>query len=138
MNDLVKLNINIFFCIFQRKFKSLRCQFKEEYSKDKYTHYKTADATKDWYLGFNKNGKPLKGTDINNKFNVKNQDCFKFQKLHQTRTSGQAICPGNGDGPERVNFCDNHILNMLKQNSSVRAKNRKRHDSNHNKRRGKG
>ncbi|XP_060602337.1 fibroblast growth factor 18-like isoform X2 [Ruditapes philippinarum] len=122
----------------QTKGKSKRCQFKEEYSDDKYTHYKTADATKDWYLGFKKNGKPLKGTDINS-FNVRNQDCFKFQKLHPTRTSEETICPpGNGDGPKSVNFCGNHILDLIKPETQTPANNRVRHDNKHHKRRGKG
>ncbi|XP_045189297.2 fibroblast growth factor 18-like isoform X2 [Mercenaria mercenaria] len=114
--------------------KSKLCQFKEEYSDDKfYTHYKTADTTKDWYLGFKKNGKPLKGTDIN-RFNVRNEDCFKFQKLHQNRTSETQVCPpGQGNGPKGVNFCDNNFLNLVKP-----KRNRVRHDNKHHKRRGKG
>lgn len=119
------------FIYFQLGGKSKRCQFREEYSDDKtYTQYRTADTTSNWYLGFKKNGKPLKGTDRY----IKDEDCFKFQKLHPSRTSGKTICPpGTGNGPEGVDFCDKKILDIFKP-----PKNKLRHDSKHHKRRGKG
>lgn len=113
--------------------KSKLCQFKEEYSdNNKYTHYRTADTTERFYLGFKKNGKPLKGT--RKETNRKNEDCYKFQKVYPNRTSVKPVCPpGTGNGPEGVNFCDNNLLNIVKQD-----RNKIRHDSKHHKRRGKG
>lgn len=63
------------------------------------------------YVGFNKKGKPLKGTD----FNIKREDCFKFQKLDHNRTSNKPTCPSRGGaGPKDVDFCDKTFLEIAK------------------------
>lgn len=106
--------------------KSILCHFKEEYSEGHmYTHYRSA-STKLLYLGFNKNGRPLKGTD----FNRKKEDCFKFHKMdHNPSRTSSTFCSGK---PEGVNFCDKKFLDIINP-----VRNKKRHNRQHRKR-GKG
>lgn len=53
------------------------CEFYEKYSDgETHTQYKTAVPNQDWYLGFRKNGKPMKGT----RRRKKDKSCINFQK----------------------------------------------------------
>ena len=47
-------------CCFQHSGKSMRCVFKEIHTPDHFTEFQSA-ANELWYIGFRRNGKPLKG-----------------------------------------------------------------------------
>ena len=47
-------------CCFQHSGNTKLCIFKEKYTKDHFTEYRSK-ANPDWFIGFRRNGKPLKG-----------------------------------------------------------------------------
>lgn len=106
------------------------CQFKEEYTETRdYTMYRSTENT-NWYLGFKKNGKPLKGIAINDK---SKEDCFKFQKLsklptrNRTNTSRKKCKRKNG--PAGVDFCHETFQEIINSGRKVR------HSKSHRRRR---
>lgn len=115
---------------FQAKLRMKGCEFKEEYSSDGAMQYRLADKDRMIYLGFNKDGRPLKGTNI---YNKNKQNCFKFTKMPADPKRGCATI-GTGNGPA-VSYCS-FYNKMYSKDKRKQTKARKiRHSKSHKQRR---
>ena len=64
------------FSVLQHSGKSNRCVFEEIITEDRFTQFRSAE-NRLWYIGFRKNGKPLKGYQAEQ---TNKQQCFQFLK----------------------------------------------------------
>ena len=130
---LMRRLIFLSFHIFQKHGTDPGCEFKEEYTENRsYTLYRSAHKP-NWYLGFKKNGRPLKVTAIHKK---SKEGCFKFQKLSslptQSRTENKRKKCKRKNGPPGIDFCQF----LRKQQNSIKTSGRKiRHSKSHPERR---
>ena len=113
---------------FQKNGRKRGCEFKEEYTENKsYTLFKSAERG-NWYLGFRKNGKPLKGIAVQDK---SKEECFKFQKLSKlpSRGSSKRRKCKRKNGPAGVDFCHETFQNIINSGRKIR------HSKSHRRRR---
>ncbi|KAI0214496.1 hypothetical protein LSAT2_000395, partial [Lamellibrachia satsuma] len=68
--------------------KSNRCVFKEVHTLDDFTGFQSA-ANDDWYIGFRRNGKPLKGFKWQRRRKRKNRQRQRQRRQHRQRHKGQ-------------------------------------------------
>ena len=73
---LVISNITFNFFYFQHSGKSNKCVFQEIITEDKFTKFQSV-ANPLWYIGFRKNGKPLKGYQWTSE---SKRQCYQFLK----------------------------------------------------------
>jgi len=106
------------------------CEFIEEYSPDKkHMTYRTAVRNRNWYLGFKKNGKPIKGKPTSPfAKRSKRENCYAFMKFPMPAR----LCrPRPGDGPN-VNMCNVSFRNRFPGTERRRIRHPRSHKDHRN------
>ncbi|KAL4231310.1 Fibroblast growth factor 18 [Mactra antiquata] len=115
-------------------YKKKNCEFREIYLHDGSIQFVLADNSTfksrskpvNLYLGFNKKGRPLKGTD---RHYQSKPNCFTFSKL-TPNLEDKSKCPTSGSGPAGVSFCDLYKM-FEKKPKQPKTTRKMRHNKNH-------
>lgn len=108
---MFSINLNCCFILSLQSTRGKFCEFTEEFVNPHYK-YKLAESGKDWYIGFKKNGKPIKAT----RRRKTDDSCFRFRKSPPK----QACTPSSGPKVDMCNFFQLESYKSLSKGKSRR------------------